>query len=379
MALRSADGRLFDRALELAEKGRDSVSPNPMVGAIVVRGNGRIVGEGYHRRAGGPHAEVAALRSAGRAAEGADLYVTLEPCNHAGRTGPCTRAIREAGIRRVIFAVGDPNPGVAGGGGRALRRAGIGVDRADAEVRERAARQNEKFLTFCTSGRPFVLAKWASTIDGRIAATDGRSRWITGPAARERALRLREEYEAVLVGAGTVLADDPRLNRRLGANRPESQWRVVLDGRLRISPRAGVFDAPGRVVVATSRRPDHPRARLLSARGAEVWSLPGGRGASVSIRRLLRRLGRAGVTSLLVEGGAETLASFFEAGAVDRVCVFLAPRLLGGSGAPAAIGGRGFPLPATPRLTEARIAPVGEDWMLTARVDGSGRRRRSTR
>jgi diaminohydroxyphosphoribosylaminopyrimidine deaminase/5-amino-6-(5-phosphoribosylamino)uracil reductase len=379
MGLRTPDRRFLERALELAENGRNSVSPNPMVGAVVVRGGNRIVGEGYHRRAGGPHAEVVALRRAGRAAVGADLYVTLEPCHHVGRTGPCTRAIREAGIRRVIFAVGDPNPAVAGGGGPALRRAGLEVSRGDAGVRRRAAVQNEKFLTWAVAGRPFVLAKWASTIDGRIAAADGRSRWITAPAARTRALRLREEYDAVLVGAGTVLADDPRLNRRLLANRPESQWRVVLDGRLRVSPRARVFDAPGRVVVATARPPGHPRARLLSARGVEVWSLPGREGEKVSIPGLLRRLGRAGVTSLMVEGGAETLASFFAAKAVDRVCVFLAPRLLGGANAPAAIGGGGFSLPATPRLDDVRIAPVGEDWMLTARVDGRGRRRRPTR
>jgi diaminohydroxyphosphoribosylaminopyrimidine deaminase/5-amino-6-(5-phosphoribosylamino)uracil reductase len=375
MGLPAAGRRFLDRALELAEKGRDSVSPNPMVGAVVVRG-GRIVGEGFHRRAGGPHAEIVALRKAGRAAEGADLYVTLEPCNHVGRTGPCTRAIREAGIRRVFFGIEDPNPAVEGGGRWALRRAGVRVARAGADVRRRAARQNEKFLTWSTGGRPFVLAKWASTVDGKIAAAGGRSRWITSPAARERAQRLREEYEAVLVGAGTVRADDPRLTRRLGANRPECQWRVVLDGRLRVSPRARVFDGPGRVVVATSRRPGDPRARRLSARGVEIWSLPGG-GGTVSIPKLLRRLGRAGVTSLMVEGGAETLASFFQARAVDRVCVFLAPRLLGGSKALAAIGGRGFSLPATPRLADVRIAPLGEDWMLTARVDG--RRRPPTR
>ncbi len=342
-----------------------------MVGAVVARG-GRIVGEGYHRRAGGPHAEAMALKKAGRTARGADLYVTLEPCNHFGATPPCTDAIREAGIARVILGIEDPNRSVAGGGLEALRRAGIAVRRADADRARLAASQNEKFLTWASRGRPFVLAKWASTLDGRIAAVDGRSRWITGEPARRRALRLREEYDAVLVGAGTALADDPRLTRRLGSNRAEDQLRIVLDGRLRLSERARLLDPPGRVIVVTARSNRDPRARRLAARGAEIWSLPARSGTGVSIRRLLGRLGRRGVTSLLVEGGAETLWSFFEARAVDRVCVFLAPRLLGGSRATASIEGRGFSLSAAPRLTDLRVDRVGGDLMVTARVGPPG-------
>ena len=266
---------------------------------------------------------------------------------------------RRAGIARVIVGIADPNPSVAGGGLTALRRAGVEVARVEADRARLAARQNEKFLTWAASGRPFVLAKWASTLDGRIADSAGRSRWITGEAARRRALQLREEYDAVLVGSGTVLEDDPRLTRRLGRNRPESQLRVVLDGRLRTPERARLFDGPGRALVVTSRQTSHPKARRLAARGVEVWSLPARSGTRVSIPRLLARLGKAGVTSLLVEGGAETLGDFFAARAVDRVCAFLAPRVLGGSRSPAAIGAGGFSLAAAPRLRGNRSRDAG--------------------
>jgi diaminohydroxyphosphoribosylaminopyrimidine deaminase/5-amino-6-(5-phosphoribosylamino)uracil reductase len=271
--------RFLDRALELAERGRLSVSPNPMVGAVIVRG-GRVVGEGHHGRAGGPHAEAVALSQAGRRARGADLYVTLEPCNHFGRTAPCTVAIREAGIARVVVAIEDPNPAVEGGGIAFLRRAGIVVRRSGAEQARRAAAQNVKFLTFVRRGRPFVLAKWAATLDGRIAASDGRSRWITGEAARRRALELREEYDAVIVGAATVLADDPLLTRRLGKNRGAHR-RIVLDGRLRLPERARLLRRGEGALVVTARRADHPKARRLAARGVEVWSLSAGRGGRV--------------------------------------------------------------------------------------------------
>ena len=373
------DPRFLDRALALAERGRFGVSPNPMVGAVVVR-DGRIAGEGWHRRAGGPHAEIVALRRAGARARGADLYVTLEPCNHFGRTPPCVAAIVEAGIARVVVAAGDPNRTVAGGGARALARAGIAVARADPERVRRAERQNEKFRRWALAGRPFVLAKWAASLDGRIAAAGGKSRWITGEAARHFALRLREEHDAVLVGAGTVLADDPLLTRRLGSNRGGKHWRIVLDGRLRIAEGARILDDPAGVVVATSRPPRSAKARRLAARGVEVWSLPGDASGRVSIRSLLRRLARRGVTSVLVEGGAETHGAFLSAGVVDRVAVFLAPRLLGGRSAPAAIGGAGFSLGAGPRLEDVAVRRVGEDVLVTGRVARtSGRRARRGR
>ncbi|HKF41735.1 MAG TPA: bifunctional diaminohydroxyphosphoribosylaminopyrimidine deaminase/5-amino-6-(5-phosphoribosylamino)uracil reductase RibD, partial [Thermoanaerobaculia bacterium] len=222
------DLRWMDRALDLAERGRYTVSPNPMVGAVVLR-SGRVAGEGFHEQAGRSHAEVRALDRAGKRARGGDLYVTLEPCAHFGRTPPCTDAILSSGVRRVVFAARDPNPLVAGKGVAALRRAGVEVVESDAARRVRAYRQNEKFRLWISKARPFVLAKWAQTLDGKIAPARGSSRWITGEAARERALLLREEYDAVLVGAGTVLADDPLLTRRLRRNRVTRHRRIVLD------------------------------------------------------------------------------------------------------------------------------------------------------
>lgn len=355
------------RALELAERGRYSVSPNPMVGAVVVR-RGRLVGEGFHRRSGGPHAEVEALRRAGKSARGATLYVTLEPCSHFGRTPPCSDAIRRAGVSRVVAASRDPNPLVRGRGMRGLARSGVAVAWSGREERRRAELQNEKFRAWISRGRPFVLAKWAATIDGRIATSAGESRWITGEAARRRSLALREEFDAILVGAGTIRADDPRLTRRLGWNGTTRHRRIVLDGRLRISERARVLRPARSAIVVTARPPAHPKARRLSARGVQVWSLPGRRRDSVSLPRLLRRLADEEMTSVIVEGGASTLWEFFRSQSVDAVAVFVAPRILGGAHAPGAVGGAGFALPASPRLSGLSWESVGEDLLLTGRV-----------
>lgn len=360
---------LLSHALDLAERGRYTVSPNPMVGAVVVR-RGRIAGEAWHRRAGGPHAEVAALGRAGVLARGADLYLTLEPCVHFGRTPPCAPRIIDSGVARVFVASRDPNPLVSGRGIRALRRAGIRVDEVAGELRRRAEAQNEKFRLWMSRRRPFVLAKWAATLDGKTASASRESRWITGPKARRRALLLREEYDAVLVGSGTVLADDPLLTRRLGIAASRPHRRIVLDGRLRIPPRARVFRRPEGALVVTRLPESHPRVRRLAAAGIEVWSLPGA-GASVSLPRLLDRLARAGVSSLMVEGGAETLGRFFQAGLVDRVAIFTAPKLLGGEAAPGSVGGRGFSLSRAPRVRDVEHEAVGEDWLVTGRVRGS--------
>lgn len=360
------DLKWMDRALELAERGRYTVSPNPMVGAVLVKA-GRIVGEGFHERAGGPHAEAAALAAAGRRARGADLYVTLEPCSHFGRTPPCAEALLNSGVARVIVATGDPNPLVSGRGWATLSRGGVEVAHADADRRGRAERQNEKFRVWIEARRPFVLAKWAQTLDGKIAAAEGGSRWITGAESRKRALLLREEYDAVLVGANTVIADDPRLTRRLGVNRATRHRRIVLDGRLRVSQRARLFQSPDGTVVVTSRPPRHAGVRQLVARGVCVWSLPGRKGR-VSVPRLLQKLAREGVASVLVEGGGDTLWQFFRAERVDRVAVFLAPRILGGAGAPGAVSGEGFSLRSTPRLRDVEVERSGEDLFLTGRV-----------
>jgi len=360
------------RALALAERGRYSVSPNPMVGAVIVAGR-RVVGEGFHRRAGGPHAEVIALKCAGSLARGADLYLTLEPCVHFGRTPPCVPAIIQSGLRRVVVAARDPNPEVARRGLPALRRAGIEVVMADAEYRKRAERQNEKFRTWITERRPFVLAKWAATLDGKTATAAGESQWISGPESRRRALRLREEYDGVLVGAGTVLADDPLLTRRLGLNRVTPHWRIVLDGRLQIPEKPRLFRRPENVIVATALSVNHSKARSLAGRGVAVWSLPSGVPGRVSLRKLMKRLALEEVTSLIVEGGAETLGGFFRANLVDRVAVFTAPRILGGAQAPGGVGGPGFPLRQARRITEVECEALGDDWLITGRME-----RRST-
>ncbi len=341
------DMKWIDLALELAERGRFTVSPNPMVGAVIVRG-GRVVGTGFHRNAGGPHA--------------------VEPCAHLGRTPPCTEAILAAGIRRLVVAASDPNPLVAGRGFSALRRGGVRILAATPEQRRRAELQNERFLVWIKERRPFVLAKWAGSLDGRIATARGKSRWITGPEARKRALLLREEFDAVLVGAGTVLADNPRLTRRLGENRITPHRRIVLDGHLRVPENARLFRDPEGVILATTRPPESPSVRRLLSRGVTVWSLRGRRPGRVSIPILLGRLAHEGITSLLVEGGSATLWEFFRARRVDRVAVFLAPRILGGSRAPGGVGGDGFTLSATPRLDDIEIERLGEDILVTGRV-----------
>jgi diaminohydroxyphosphoribosylaminopyrimidine deaminase/5-amino-6-(5-phosphoribosylamino)uracil reductase len=360
---------LLSRALDLAERGRYTVSPNPMVGAVVARGR-RVVGEAWHGHAGGPHAEISALRRAGALARGADLYLTLEPCVHFGRTPPCAPQIIESGVARVVVASRDPNPLVSGRGIRALRRAGIRVDEVAGELRRRAELQNEKFRLWIRGRRPFVLAKWAATLDGKTASASGESRWITGPEARQRALLLREEYDAVLVGSGTVLADDPLLTRRLGTAASRPHRRIVLDGRLRVPPTARVFRAAEGALVVTTLPERHPRARRLAACGVEIWSEPAA-GGGVRLRRLLERLAGGGVSSLMVEGGADTLGRFFRAGLVDRVAIFQAPMLLGGESAPGGLGGPGFRLSLAPRVRDVEHERLGEDWLVTGRVRSS--------
>jgi diaminohydroxyphosphoribosylaminopyrimidine deaminase/5-amino-6-(5-phosphoribosylamino)uracil reductase len=342
--------------LRLAARGRYRTSPNPMVGALVVRG-GEVVGSGWHTQVGGPHAEVEALREAGERARGGDLYVTLEPCAHFGRTPPCVDAVLEAGIARVVACHGDPNPGVAGGGFARLREAGVVVEVGT--LAEEAVRLNLRFLVPIILGRPAVTLKWAMSLDGKIATATGQSRWISSPQGRRWALALREEHDAILVGSGTVLADDPRLDRRLGlAGGPNV--RVVLDRRLRVEPRARLFEAPGPVVIYTEAE-DRERRHALRARGAEVVVFP-----SVEPAAVLADLTRRGVQSLLVEGGSEVLASFVASGCYDRVMVDCAPLLLGGRGAPGPLGGEGFPvLEAAARLEGFEVRRRGDDLVLS--------------
>jgi diaminohydroxyphosphoribosylaminopyrimidine deaminase/5-amino-6-(5-phosphoribosylamino)uracil reductase len=332
------------RALALAEKGRGTTRPNPVVGAVVVR-QGRIVGEGFHLRAGEPHAEVHALRAAGARARGATLYVTLEPCCHVGRTGPCTAVIRAAGIARVVAGCGDPNPLVDGKGVRELRRAGVQVEVGCLERDCEDAISG--YATWIRARRPLVTLKVAASLDGFIAPSRRPARrapvWLTGPAARQAAHALRAAHDAVLVGAGTVRADDPRLTVRLAGVRARP-LRVVLAGRRALPRRAHVSDGAAPTLVIPGR---------------------------VSIRRVLATLAARGIQSVLVEGGATIHAAFIAAGLVDRVAVFVAPRLLGG-GTPIAAG-LGLSVTRSLALGPLTAQAVGDDLLITAEVVGRDR------
>jgi len=345
------------RAIALARQGLGRTSPNPAVGAVVVK-NGRVVGEGWTRPAGGPHAEIVALRQAGRGAKGATLYVTLEPCAHHGRTPPCTQAVIAAEVARVVVGVGDPNPRVRGRGLRALAAAGIAVNTGI--LAEEAGAVSAWFRHYIVRGRPYVLLKLAASIDGRIATARGESRWISGPAARRWVHELRNQVDAVMVGSGTVLADDPALTCRMRGGR--DPLRVVVDGRLRISPRARIVRQRSRaatLIAATASAPP-ARARALARAGAEVMVVPGRRG-KVSLASLLRELAARGVVSVLIEGGGELAAAALRARLVDRLLVVTAPLVIGGDGRPmlASLGlGR---LANAPRIVDERMSRLGPD------------------
>jgi diaminohydroxyphosphoribosylaminopyrimidine deaminase/5-amino-6-(5-phosphoribosylamino)uracil reductase len=364
--------RFMSRALRLARRGAGRVSPNPMVGAVVVR-NGRVVGEAYHGAAGKPHAEALALKEAGRRSSGADLYVNLEPCCHHGRTPPCTDEILRAGIGRVWVAILDPNPLVRGRGIRTLRRRGVEVNVG--LFAEEAARLNESYLTYVQTGRPFVVAKLATTLDGKIATATGESRWISGPSSRRRTHRLRHEADAIIVGAGTVIADDPELTVRMGARQPRHPVRIVLDTKLRIPLGARVL-APSeqaRTVVACGRGADRARIEALRSRGIEVWRCAVDSNRRVDIRSVVGRIGREGLSSVLIEGGREVIASALKAGVVDKLLVFVAPKILGG-GACEAVGDLGVKkLSRAISLTEGRGRRVGEDFLIEGYLPAKGK------
>ncbi len=353
-------------ALQLARRSDHRQSPNPMVGAVLVA-DGRVVGEGFHQRAGGPHAEVAALEAAGARARGAALHVTLEPCAHAGRTGPCVERLIAAGVGSVHVATLDPNPLVDGRGVAALRAAGIPVT-VGAHAAE-ARRLIAPFATWITTGLPFVTLKFAMTLDGKLATVDGESRWITGPDARAAAHALRHQHDAILVGSGTVLADDPLLTTRLPDRPGRQPRRVVADGRLRVPPTARALrvDGPPPVVLTVREAPRDRRAALEAA-GVEVLTCAGPEGHP-DLRDGLAQLAARGVTSCLVEGGSTLLGAALVAGLANRVVAFLAPLLVGGATAPDAIGGPGIgPLGAAVRLREWTVERCGEDLCITGEV-----------
>lgn len=322
------DVRYMRQALRLAVKGAGSTSPNPLVGAVVVS-HGKIVATGYHQRPGSDHAEIVALKRAGQKARGATLYLNLEPCCHQGRTPPCTLALIRSGIKRVVAGMVDPNPLVSGGGILQLRRAGIEVRVGVLETECR--RINEAFRKHIIRGVPFVTLKLAASLDGKIATSTGDSRWITETASRRYVHQLRAQVDAVLVGVGTVLADDPRLTCRLAKGR--DPWRVVLDRRLRIPLTAGLLHQrePKKTIVVTGSRAPIEKVRAIEGCGAHVWSFPLRKG-TVPFVSLLKRLGGLGLMSVMIEGGATTASRALREGVVDKILFFYAPRIIGGDG-----------------------------------------------
>jgi diaminohydroxyphosphoribosylaminopyrimidine deaminase/5-amino-6-(5-phosphoribosylamino)uracil reductase len=335
------------------------------VGAVVVR-DGKVVGEGWHERYGAAHAEVNALTTAGEAASGGTLYVTLEPCCHHGKTPPCTEAVIRGGIRRVVAALSDPFPQVAGQGGARLRAAGITVDFGPGEAEAR--RQNAPYLKLLATGRPYVHAKWAMSLDGKIATSTGNSKWITGDAARRCVHELRGRMDAILIGSGTARADDPLLTVRPPG--PRTPARIVLSRSCALTPESRlvqtVADAP--VWVVTTVPAESPPAQQLRALGCEILCIPE-TDPCVAIFCLLDELGRRRMTNILVEGGSALLGSFRDAAAIDEVHVFVAPRLVGGAGALTPIGGHGVQKVADAlALSEWQIQQIGDDLLLHGRV-----------
>jgi diaminohydroxyphosphoribosylaminopyrimidine deaminase / 5-amino-6-(5-phosphoribosylamino)uracil reductase len=355
------------RALALAERGRGRVSPNPMVGCVLVR-DGRVIAEGWHEGPGTEHAEAMALRLAGDRASGSTAFVTLEPCIHHGRTPPCVPALLRAGVEGVVTATRDPNPIVDGGGLRALREAGLVVE--EGVLADDARRQNVAFLTHVRTGRPYSILKMASSLDGKAAARDGSSRWITGPAARADVQRLRAWADAVVVGAGTAIADDPALSLRdpaFASARPP--LRVIVDASGRVPADGRAFDAAAPTLVATTEFASADRRREWLDSGADVIVLDRDAADGVSLRVLMQTLGKRDVQGVLLEGGPTLAWSAIRDGVVDQLALYLAPSVVGGDAAPGWLGGAGFaPIARAASVDVVSIDRVGSDLKVVADV-----------
>lgn len=356
------------QALKLARQAEGRTNPNPMVGAVIVDEAGAIVGEGWHERAGEPHAEVHALAQAGESAQGATMYVTLEPCSHFGRTPPCADAIIASGLKRVIVAMKDPNPKVAGQGINKLKAAGIKVRVGLLE--EEARDMNAVFLKHISGGMPFVTLKYAMSLDGKIAASSGDSRWISGEESRRRVHQMRNTSDAVLLGIGSVLADDPLLNTRLEDEpHPHHPLRVIADPLLALPLSSQIVKTAGQypTVVFCSQAAEMSRAEALAEAGVEIAIVAGDEN-SVDLTILLRQLYTGkNVCSLLVEGGASINSAFIRKGLADKLCVFIAPKLIGGHDAPGPVADMGLSLVSDAALLDVTgFEASGEDVMLTA-------------
>lgn len=360
------DQKYMALALDLARKGWGWTSPNPMVGAVIVK-DGRIIGKGYHVKCGELHAERAALANCTEDPAGGTIYVTLEPCCHHGRQPPCTEAILQAKLARVVVGSGDPNPQVAGKGIGILREAGVEV--TEGVLAENCRALNDVFFHYIQTKRPYVVLKYAMTLDGKLAAYTGASQWITGPEARHHVHVQRSRYRGILVGVGTVLADDPQLTCRIDGGR--DPLRIVCDSQLRTPLTAQVVGTAGEVptLLATCCQ-DREKIKTYTDLGCQVLILPQGKHGGVDLSTLLTQLGKQEIDSVLVEGGGAIHWSFLEAGLVDKVQAYIAPKLLGGQGAKGPVGGQGFPHPdQAVRLKSPVLTQLGEDLLIESEVE----------
>ena len=353
----------MQHALALAAKARGRTSPNPMVGAAIVR-EGEIVGEGYHQKAGEAHAEIYALNQAKGLAEGATMYVTLEPCCHWGRTPPCTESVIRAKLADVFVAMKDPNPQVAGNGIRQLEEAGIPVQVGLCKAESRQL--NEVFIKYITTQCPFVILKSAISLDGKIATASGESQWITSEASRSKGHEVRAQVDAILVGVGTVLQDNPSLTTRLPDRTNADPIRIIVDSRGRTPPRSKVFnpDSNAGTLIAVTENAPLEKIEALKSAGADVLTIAE-RNGRVCLRALMRELARREITSVLIEGGGEITAAALQAGIVDKLMFFLAPKLIGGNDAPGPIGGLGIArLAEAYELCNVKTSQIGGDLLI---------------
>ena len=360
------DIKFMRRALALAQMAEGDTSPNPMVGAVIVDGDGNIVGEGYHHKAGQPHAEINALAAAGDRAKDATVYVTLEPCSHYGRTGPCCEALIKAGVKRVVSAVTDPNPLVAGRGLNRLREAGIEVTEHVCE--DEAKKLNEKFFFWITHKRPFVSLKYAMTLDGRLAAVGGDSKWITGEEARTYAHYLRKTHDAVLVGKNTVLQDNCELTTRMVKGK--NPIRIVLDSKAAIPLNANILNGAAKTIVAVGENaPQYKVMAISRLPEVEVLQLPETDGY-LDLNVLMQQLAAMEITSVLVEGGSEVHGAFIDAGLTERVYAFIAPKIIGGKEAIGPVGGIGSnDMGKALKLCDVEYKQLGTDFLITGRTE----------
>jgi len=353
------------RALRLAEKGRGRTSPNPMVGAILVK-DGNVVGEGYHMKVGEAHAEIVALQQAGEEAKRAVLYLNLEPCTHYGKTPPCAPKVIEAGVKRVVIGIEDPNPLVKGKGIEMMRKAGLDIETGILE--EECRKLNEAFCKYILKKEPFVILKVAATLDGKIATRDGDSKWISGETSRRFVHKLRNRVDGVLVGIGTVLKDDPQLTARIRGGR--DPYRIVLDSWLKIPEEAKVIGTfPSKAIIAATGLAPKDKIEKLEKKGVQILILDSQEG-KINLKSCLSKLGEMGITSLLVEGGSRVNGSFLDEGLIDKFLLFLSPRLMGDHQALGIFGGRGgSTLQEAVALKEIKTRRFGKDLLIESDLE----------